>query len=251
MAVGDSLAMPAHWYYDTGLLRRTFGRIEGLLDAPKELPGSILNKSNTGGPGRGGFEGDLVGSVILHGKKHFWARDRAIHYHYGLKAGDNTLDLQVMRLLLRGLAAAKGFSQPQFLKDYIAFMTTPDSFKDIYAGSAHRLFFLNLTAGKPPEQCAGNDHHNVDSMDGLTNLPPVLLLHLARGSSPEAAAPDIARCIKATRDSDLLVQYGLRLYRLFQALQESPPERVLEEEARHWQLPLSKAAPDPTVACYI
>jgi hypothetical protein len=30
--------------------------------------GSILNLSNTGGGGRGSDEGDIVGTVILHGK---------------------------------------------------------------------------------------------------------------------------------------------------------------------------------------
>ena len=34
----------------------------------KHVVGSILNLSNTGGGGRGTDEGDIVGSVILHGK---------------------------------------------------------------------------------------------------------------------------------------------------------------------------------------
>jgi ADP-ribosyl-[dinitrogen reductase] hydrolase len=45
--IGDALAMPAHWYYDIHLLRKTFGKIESYLPAPIHLKGSILNLSNT------------------------------------------------------------------------------------------------------------------------------------------------------------------------------------------------------------
>ncbi len=45
--IGDSLAMPAHWYYDTNLLKKTFGKIESYLPAPNHIRGSIMNLSNT------------------------------------------------------------------------------------------------------------------------------------------------------------------------------------------------------------
>jgi hypothetical protein len=33
-----------------------------------------MSLSNTGGGGRGSDKGDIVGSVILHGKKQYWMK---------------------------------------------------------------------------------------------------------------------------------------------------------------------------------
>ena len=49
MYIGDALAMPVHWYYDTRRIKKDFG--EGGIqkyEAPvKHFPGSIMNLSNT------------------------------------------------------------------------------------------------------------------------------------------------------------------------------------------------------------
>ena len=81
---GDALAMPVHWYYDLNQLRDDFGRIEKYEAPKKRFPGSIMNLSNTGGGGRGSDQGDIVGTVILHGKKEFWKRGAGYHYHNGI-----------------------------------------------------------------------------------------------------------------------------------------------------------------------
>ena len=45
--------MPVHCYYDISRLKSDFGEIKK-YEAPKDnFPGSILNLSNTDGPGRG------------------------------------------------------------------------------------------------------------------------------------------------------------------------------------------------------
>ena len=62
------------------------------------VTGSIMAVSNTGGHGRGGQEGNIIGTffhprnwppdsfiagdVINHGKKQFWGK-RNVHYHQG------------------------------------------------------------------------------------------------------------------------------------------------------------------------
>lgn len=46
-----------------------------------------MNLSNTGGGGRGSDTGDIIGKVILHGKKKYWLRGGSYHYHLGLDAG--------------------------------------------------------------------------------------------------------------------------------------------------------------------
>ncbi len=69
MFVGDALAMPAHWYYDVAALQRDFGTLRD-YQAPKDLhPSSIMSLASTGRAGRGSQGGEVVGSVILHGKK--------------------------------------------------------------------------------------------------------------------------------------------------------------------------------------
>ncbi|MGA0930066.1 MAG: ADP-ribosylglycohydrolase family protein, partial [bacterium] len=49
MFIGDALAMPVHWYYDTKALQQDYGPICN-MEAPKEFhPNSLLHLSNTGG----------------------------------------------------------------------------------------------------------------------------------------------------------------------------------------------------------
>lgn len=125
--VGDALAMPVHWYYDLRQLVSDFGP-RGVMkyEAPKvyislfsidlihqhtifqkQFPGSILNLSNTGGGGRGSDKGDIIGGVIMHGKKQFWMRGGQYHYHHGMAAGENTLDAQLARLMTRTITRQK------------------------------------------------------------------------------------------------------------------------------------------------
>ena len=85
--IGDALAMPTHWYYDQSHLRRTYGQITGYVKPQDKLPGSIMSLSNTGGGGRGSNSGEIVGSVILHGKKKYWERGADWFYHRGMAAG--------------------------------------------------------------------------------------------------------------------------------------------------------------------
>eukprot|EP00924_Labyrinthula_sp_SR-Ha-C_P003978 snap_masked-scaffold_3-processed-gene-10.31-mRNA-1 protein AED:0.00 eAED:0.00 QI:40/1/1/1/1/1/2/1231/253 len=180
--IGDALAFPTHWYY--GGFRQIQGAFgdEGITGytAPKEkLQGSIMSLSNTGGAGRGSFDGDIIGSVIFHGKKKYWQPGKNYFYHNLLKSGDNTLELLLMRRNLPLLAENnycldKSLEQ-KLLEDYAEFMQTPNSHNDTYCGTSHRMFFHNLSAGMPLTKCADNDNHNVDATDGLIMLIPFIL----------------------------------------------------------------------------
>ncbi len=74
-----------------------------------------------------------MGSVILHGKKKYWVRQGNFHYHCELHKGENTLEAQLVRLLMRatsggaasGAAAAASSIPSLFLPAYVTFMTTP------------------------------------------------------------------------------------------------------------------------------
>ncbi|XP_072309207.1 uncharacterized protein [Eucyclogobius newberryi] len=106
-------------------------------------------------------EPDVIGTIILHNKLHLWKNQSGtVHYHQGLNAGDNTLNVLVS--LRAGLSLVQGkfrdCSSPEargaVLKDYVDFMTTPGSHRDSYAESWHRDFFKDWSLERPtsPEQ---------------------------------------------------------------------------------------------------
>eukprot|EP00035_Acanthoeca_spectabilis_P008742 m.157782 g.157782 ORF g.157782 m.157782 type:complete len:173 (+) comp14482_c0_seq9:155-673(+) len=134
---GDALAMPVHWYYDLSRLRQDFGEIKGYTAPKEKLRGSILSLSSTSGGGRGGFEGNIIGDVINHGKRKFWVRGADFFYHCTLQKGENTLEGQIARLAIRSLAGTNGlFSPKKFVSEFITFMTTPGSHNDTSVGNA-------------------------------------------------------------------------------------------------------------------
>ena len=178
MFVGDALAMPVHWYYNIAALWQDFGTIRD-YQAPKEHhPNSIMALASTAKAGRGNQEGEIVGSVILKGKKHHWGPPNR-HYHQGMQAGDNTLNLLCARILLRSLNALGRYDQQDFLSEYVTFMTEPDRHNDTYAESFHRDFFANYARGIAPEKCAGAEGHDTASIGGLVSLPVVILAALS------------------------------------------------------------------------
>lgn len=174
MFVGDALAMPVHWYYNIAALWKDFGIIRD-YQAPKDHhPNSIMALANTAKAGRGNQEGDIVGNVILKGKKHHWGQANR-HYHQGMQAGNNTLNLLCARVLLRSLNALGRYEPKDFLTEYITFMTEPDRHNDTYAESFHRDFFANYARGIAPEKCAGAEGHDTASIGGLVSLPLIIL----------------------------------------------------------------------------
>jgi len=74
--IADAMAMPTHWYY--GGARQIIGDFGGPIttyttsvtaQGRASAVNSIMALSNTGGAGRGGDEGSIIGDVINHGKK--------------------------------------------------------------------------------------------------------------------------------------------------------------------------------------
>lgn len=202
--------MPVHWYYNPNDIVKDYGEIKGYEPPRARHPSSIMSVSNTGGHGRGGQGGRIIGAqhardqlntavlcwatlirpgsawstvlcadmaaaspvndeavlihdmntfiristihfawrqlrhvgrgdalncgqqrgfqrpaalltagdVINHGKHEFWGRP-GVHYHQGMKAGDNTLNALCARLVLRSIAAGGGYDSSRFLADYV------------------------------------------------------------------------------------------------------------------------------------
>lgn len=221
MYVADAVAMPVHWMYNLGQLKRDYGVIRSFVKPKDRFEGSILNLSNTGGGGRGSDQGDIVGSVILHGKKKYWLRGGNYHYHLGLDAGENTLEAQLCRVLTQSILDTSlstppnadpscllslSFKPSDFTEKYITFMQTPGSHNDTYASTAHRMFFANLVQGKPPHECADNDGHNTDAIDALTLTVPVII---AYADAPRNVRNNkIREVIAITRKSRALQSYA-------------------------------------------
>lgn len=258
--VADATAMPVHWMYNLHQLQRDYGEIKGYIPPKDKFDGSILNLSNTGGGGRGSDQGEIVGSVILHGKKKYWLKGGNYHYHLGLHAGENTLEAQLTRLLTRTITKTGTFSSEDFLQHYVEFMQTPGSHNDTYASTAHRMFFANLVRGLPPTQCADNDGHNVDAIDALTLTIPVILKY-AESSAEErnAKVKEIIRCTRKTRALDsYAVAYSDMLVSVLngedlRTAVEKCGSRLGDSDGlvRSVRTMVERARGDPMVACYI
>jgi len=119
----------------------------------------------------------VVGSTILHDKLQYYGNSTN-HYHLTLNAGENTLNLQCARLLLRTLNNRKNstnggklYNSKAWLDAYIKFMTTPGTHNDAYAESYHREFFLKYKNGENLENGSG---YQSEDIGGFATLPPVL-----------------------------------------------------------------------------
>eukprot|EP00611_Tribonema_gayanum_P005292 TRINITY_DN1452_c1_g1_i1.p1 TRINITY_DN1452_c1_g1~~TRINITY_DN1452_c1_g1_i1.p1 ORF type:complete len:407 (-),score=181.92 TRINITY_DN1452_c1_g1_i1:555-1775(-) len=279
MYIGDALAMPVHWYYDVRQLKRDFGRITQ-YEAPKPtFPGSIMNLSNTGGGGRGSDKGNVVGDVILHGKRKYWLKGGSYHYHHGMRKGQNTLDCLVARVLMRSIAQAGGaFDEDAFRGAYVRLMTTPSAHDDAYAGTCHRMFFAKWARGVDAKDCPDNDGHNVDAIDGLMNVPVVVAAHApavlsaaaaaaaagdaapaaaaaAAAAAREALSAQLARMIRVTRSSAVLPRFADNYARMLLAVLGGGDLRAAVQDAGAElgvDVPaMVRSNEDPMTACYI
>ena len=148
--IGDALAMPAHWYYDRAALRRDYGVISSYLAPKHPHPDSILWRSSYTPLNE---RGD-----ILREQAQYWGQP-GMHYHPFLRPGENTLNLQLVRVLDESLTAKDGYDLDDYLQRYIDFMLTPGRHRDTYAEEYHRHFFTCLARGLKPRRCGGTDVH--------------------------------------------------------------------------------------------
>ena len=181
---GDALASPTHWYYggERQIISEYGHKISDYTKPNKKLAGSILNKSDLNGGGRSKLmstssTATIIGDIINHGKQKLWSPNESNHYHGTLQRGENTLEVSLARVLMKSIVNNDGIFDANHFRDaYINFMTTPGSHNDTYASTCHRMFFANMIFRQlDPKDCPDNDHHNVDTMDGLI-LPTIVAL---------------------------------------------------------------------------
>lgn len=280
MFSGDALASPTHWYYGGfPQIQSDYGRegITGYTKPVTKLQGSILNKSDPNGGGRLSFSSKfggnkavtIIGDVINHGKLKYWDPKKSFHYHATLQAGENTLEMQIARVLMKSIVANNGrFDEDHFRKAYIDFMTTEGSHNDTYASTCHRMFFANMIfAKKDPKDCPDNDGHNVDAIDGLILPSITALAESARQisltgkddlnlseESMKAIQQAAARTAAVTRSSNVLEKVSEVWATLVFAAMVSPSD--MEQPLQDIALRLGLGQPKPNrrdqmSACYL
>ncbi len=190
--IGDALAMPVHWYYDRAALHRDYGTVRDYLPPRNPHPGSILWRSE--------YTALNARGEILHDQAQYWGR-RDIHYHQFLRAGENTLNLQLAKVLMESLVARGSYEPDGYLQRYTEFMLTPGQHRDTYVEECHRKFFTAYSRGTAPRKCAGSDIH-------IGGLAHVGILCAFRASDAKAARAAVREHITLTHRSDEVLAAG-------------------------------------------
>jgi ADP-ribosylglycohydrolase len=175
--MGDALAMPAHWYYNPDNIAKVFdGGIQGYIDPPHpHLESFMVGMAYTPDLETAkqlGRHYDILHEHVrfystnytslhirsseresAHGNPVPQLEDR-FHYHHGLKAGENTLAAQLVRVLMRSVIRCGRYDPGEFIGDFIEHMTTPGKNRDPYSEIYIRRWFENYSRGFPLDGCA-------------------------------------------------------------------------------------------------
>jgi ADP-ribosylglycohydrolase len=237
--LGDALAMPAHWYYDRAALRRDYGTITDLVAPRSQHPDSILWRSS--------YKARNPRGEILHDQKRYWGM-RGVHYHQFLRAGENTLNLQLAALALEVIEDRGDYDADEYRNRYIQFMTTPGQHNDTYVEECHRHFFDRYSRGVDPRECAAVEKH-------IGGLAGPIAVALAAPGGREAALQHM----RLTHRGPAMEQAaGTVLSVLFEVLDGRRLEESVVEHAGNADLESWLHFPDEAVvgrllspACYV
>jgi ADP-ribosylglycohydrolase len=134
--------------------------------------------------------------------------------------------------LIESLNANRGYSADDYLKRYIAFMTTPGSHRDTYVEEYHRHFFTNYAAGKPARQCGVMEKH----IGGLVGLVPIVVFYR---HSPNRAREAAMEHLSLTHlGQKMAVAAEVVVHLLLEVLSGKPLREVLLQEIRDQRNPL-------------
>lgn len=131
-----------------------------------------------------------------------------MHYHHGLKAGDNTLNMQLVRQVLK---LGKEYTPAKYIDNVEAFLTQPQAHNDLYYEIYLRRFFEHKSAGLSGDQSAANqrDIWSIGSHGGLLQAIPMAVLY---HNQPQTQATARAlEHMQTTHRSLNLMTYGMIL----------------------------------------
>lgn len=200
--IGDALAMPAHWFYNTSNIPKYLGGpVDGYKSPPeKHVEASLVRakyKPDVKRAEKSGRKYDILHQHLRFydtsynnfGESGFGVDEKGVikindrhHYHAGLKAGENTLNAQLVRVLMRHVIENGGYIPGKFLEAFIAFMTTPGNNNDPYTEGYLRAWFENYSKGIPPAACADNQYRyaGINALGGMIRPMVISLLHSDR-----------------------------------------------------------------------
>jgi ADP-ribosyl-[dinitrogen reductase] hydrolase len=250
LAIGDALAMPAHWYYNRSSLRNDYGLIDRFLAPKNPHPESILWRSS--------YEPLNEKGEILHDQAIYWGQ-RGIHYHQFLEAGGNTLTLQLAIRLQQSLLEKGSYDFEDYTRRYLDFFATPGRHRDTYVEESHREFFLNYARGRKLARCAVEGKH-------IGGLPGIIPIALRYADEPVTACRHALQHLSLThRGNDIAGAAGLILDILLPVLAgadlfEVIRDRHARQTSAYLGFPLGKwlTEPDENIigphlspACYL
>ena len=205
MMIADALAMPVHYYFKPGTIERDFGP-EGIQDYQTPIhphPDSFAWCMQ--------YDGTID---IYHDiKKYVHSTTRPPpeenpHYHYGLVAGDITLQMQLARVLIKCLQA-NGQETQDWAETFVEFMKTPSPAlnNDIYRDDFILRFFERLSEDLPLNECPISQREcwSVGSMGGVIPAIITALTFANSSTSTVNPLPMMERCIaihKKTHNSE-------------------------------------------------
>jgi len=223
LCIGDALAMPVHWYYNRQALIRDYGRVTDYLAPRNPHPDSILWRSSYKAPNSKG--------EILHDQAPYWGQ-KGIHYHQFLKAGENTLNVKICRLLIDSINQTGTYDADDFLRKYIGLMTTSGHHQDTYIEECHRNFFANYARGLPPHRCGVAEKH----IGGLVGMVPVVVFYFNRPRKAREAA--LAHLALTHPGFKMETAGSLFIDILLKVLNGAPLKEAIIEEIEKQQNPL-------------
>ncbi len=259
--IGDALAMPAHWFYNTANISKYLGgKVQGYLDPPDKHVESSLTGA--------GYRPD-IDSAEKHGRKYdilhrhlpfynttyndFASGDYEVdengvakvshryHYHFGLKAGDNTLNARLARLLMRSVVSAGGYDPARFMDEFVEFMTTPGNNPDPYIEGYLRSWFTNWSKGYPAHLCA-ESQRNYMGINALGGLIRPLVLSLLYNDVSNAAGFAIGHLHLTHHSENVAAALAATIPILHQLINGHDPMETLKTGAAYIRLPAFTSA---------
>lgn len=257
--IGDALAMPAHWFYCLKRIKETFnGGITDFVDPPHPHPESFMAgmkyRPNIKSAKKLGRPYD-----ILHHHAHFYQTNfstfsfttgdresehgnavpelaNRYHYHHGMKAGENTLGAQLVRILMRSVIHSKHYVPQAFLNDFVAYMTTAGRNKDPYTEIYLRRWFENYTNGLPAPLCA-EFQRNIWSIGSHGGIIRPMVISLIAKSAYQGLGIALEHQNLTHRSENVASALTILVPLLHELLHSTNPQKVTNAHARSVRLP--------------